>query len=101
MARTIREEHLCAARLDRARSEFPRLEEVWTQVSWVLARNPMLGALIPGTNPQRYLLRTVPWPAGRVPSITVMYHLEDYLVCVDSTRIGDEPNELPHEHTEA
>ena len=92
---------MVAARLDRARREFPRLDDVWEQTTWRLARDPTLGIAIPDTSPALYAIKTFPWRVGHVPSLTIIYGVTDHQIQIIRLRVGDEPNEIPHEHTEA
>jgi hypothetical protein len=84
--RTIIEERLVEARINQARAFYPRLNEVWDMLLWRLARDPRCGQKqpVPG---EWYALKTLPWKAGNVPSITLLYQIQGHTVILQSSRI--------------
>lgn len=84
--RTIIEERLVEARINQARAFYPRLNEVWDALLWRLARDPHCGQkqLVPG---EWYALKTLPWKAGNVPSITLIYQIQGHAVVLQSSKI--------------
>jgi hypothetical protein len=60
-------------------------------VKWRLAREPFKGATrVPDTNPIRYMIRTNPWKAGMVPTLTILYRVTEFEVIIESLTIRDE-----------
>ena len=91
-SRTIVIERLVDARIRQAREIYPRLSEVWEALLWRLERDPTCGMRQPFSG-NWCALRTFPWKAGRVPSITVLYQVHGNVVRLRTSRI-DELDEL-------
>lgn len=86
--RTIIEEKLVEARINQAREFYPRLAEVWDAVLWRLARDPRCGMKQPGPG-EWYALKTLPWKAGNVPSITLLYQVSEHAITLRSSKIEE------------
>jgi hypothetical protein len=86
--RTIIEESLVEARINQALTFYPRLNEVWDTLLWRLARDPTCGMKqpVPG---DWYALKTLPWKAGNVPSITLLYQVTASTVTLRSSKIDE------------
>ena len=86
--RTIIEEPLVEARINQAREFYPRLSEVWDALLWRLARDPKCGMKqpVPG---DWYALKTLPWRAGNVPSITILYQVANQTITLRSSKVEE------------
>ncbi len=90
-ARTIVEEELITKRIEKAQQEYPRVGEMFEAIKWVLARNPLRGAKrVPNMNPIRYMIKTRPWKPGRVPSLTVVFHVNEHEVIISGLKVTEE-----------
>lgn len=90
--RTIIEQQLVTAALKRAKQEYPRIDELFEGIKWMLARNPTYGA-----SPVRhnevivgYVRRNKAWKGGRIPAITITYTVTDNEVTVEAITIREE-----------
>lgn len=90
--RTIVEQPLVTAALKRAKEEYPRIEEMFDGIKWKLARNPVHQAtkVLNGEVLLGYVLRTISWKAGRVPSLTVVYRVTEDEIFVEALTIREE-----------
>ncbi|BAV34947.1 hypothetical protein SCL_2670 [Sulfuricaulis limicola] len=90
--RTVIEQPLVAARIKQSKGEYPRLEEMFEAIKWTLARNPLRGA-VPISESEEivgYVIKTLPWKIGRVPSLDILYKLTDNEVIIESLSIREE-----------
>lgn len=78
--RTIIEQELVSARIDKAKGEYPRSDEVIDGLKWWLARKPMTGER---QEDHIYMIRTRPWFPMRVPSIRVLYRVTENEVVIE------------------
>lgn len=89
--RTIIEQSLVTARIKQSKGEYPRLEEMFEAIKWTLARDPLRGA-IPISESEEivaYVIKTIPWKIGKVPSLTILYKVSDYEVVIESLAIRE------------
>ena len=90
--RTIIEQPLVSASIQRAKGEFPRIEEMFDGIKWALARNPIRGAvkIKSGETVLGYVVRTTSWKAGRVPSIVATYQITENEIIIEGVAIREE-----------
>lgn len=70
----IIEQEIVSASLKRAREKYERFDAYWERgISWVLARQPTVGNLVPDIEPPRYAWGINQWRPGGVPRIVVVY----------------------------
>lgn len=89
--RTIIEQLLVTARIKQSKEEYPRLEEMFEAIKWTLARNPLRGA-VPISESEEivaYVIRTIPWKVGGVPSLNVLYQVTNDEVIIESLAIRE------------
>lgn len=90
--RTIIEQQLVSASIQRAKSEYPRIEEMFDGIKWALARNPIRGAvkIKSGETLIGYVIRTTSWRAGRVPSVTTTYRITENEIVIEGIAVREE-----------
>ncbi len=84
--RTIREEEVVTARIDAAKTQHSRIEDIFDGIKWRLSREPESGYQLKGHDPPCYLFKV----AGRIeslPVVTVLYSYGDDLVEIQDIRI--------------
>lgn len=86
-ARTIIESELVAKRIDSAAKEAPRLYELYEGIKWKLSRNPTGSTNVVDLGDGWYMAKTYSWAPGGLPSITVLYRVNDHEVIIESSKI--------------
>ena len=84
---------LVEARINQALKLYPRLAEVWDAILWRLARDPRCGTKQPVAG-EWYALKTLPWKAGNVPSITLLYQLSGDVITLCSSKLAEPEDEV-------
>jgi len=85
-------ERLVDARINRAKEVYPRLSEVWEALLWRLSRDAGCGMKQP-VEGDWYALKTRPWKAGNVPSITLLYQLTSESITLRSSKLEEVDDE--------
>ena len=75
MARTVIEEHEPQGLRDQFTRKFPRTEDAWNGLTWLLARNPEQGTVI-GLGDGIRVFKQEEVPLAAVPGITVLYKFD-------------------------
>lgn len=92
--RTVRESPQTFNAIEYLRKRTPRFDQLWDGWIWRLSHSPFIGAtLVPGTNPQVYLIKSSPLlnVYGFGFTITFKYTVTDDLVNLVDVRIIDLP----------
>jgi hypothetical protein len=79
MARTVIEEHEPQRLRDEITRQFPRTEDAWLGLEWLIARRPDSGTEI-GLGPNVRLHKQQEVAIAGVPMITVLYKYDDNCV---------------------
>lgn len=70
----IIESEFASAQLDKIYKNYPHFEHYWVRgITWILARNPEKGILVPDTDPPRYVIRFNKWNKGAIPALVIVY----------------------------
>lgn len=85
--RTIREEHCVSEAIDKAKSKYPRIDEVFDGLKWRLARDPESGFELPNTDSPKYLIKPDP-PLKNLPIITILYEFDAFQVNILDVKIS-------------
>jgi hypothetical protein len=87
--RTVRESHKFEEELKAAIVKYPRIEDAWVGISWLLSRGPQEGAAIGNGH---YLMKFVSYLEldVKVPGITILYRFDDEFVDIHSLKLGEE-----------
>jgi hypothetical protein len=92
--RTIIEQPLVTARINKSKQEYPGLEKMMDAVRWTLARNPIRGAKkVTSGEIVGYFIKTIPYPAHLIPSLTILYRVNEHEVIIDSLAISNGKDE--------
>ena len=83
-ARDVAESDSVASVIDKSRKKYPRAEELFSGLQWVLARDPHRGVQV--SNPY-WLIKTADSNAPGVPVITALYRFDDDRVEIEAIRI--------------
>lgn len=83
--RTIVEQELVKARVDRAKKEYPRFDEFFEKglKTWLSRRPLVVGTPVKGQGGM-YLIRTRPWFAMRIPQMRVLYRVTENEVFIEA-----------------
>jgi len=96
--RTVFEQKIVSAAIARAKDEHPHFDKFFNlSVMWWLARDPLfVGKRVPGSNPIRYMLRTIPVKPLRIPAMRVLYSVTENEVIIEALAIyGDNQDVVP------
>lgn len=82
--RTVVEEHTAAQTVDRLTQAYPRFEEAWEGLKWLLARNPVLkGSVRKMVGTEEYRLYVLAGDAvAKTPDLWVVYTHTDAQITV-------------------
>lgn len=88
-AKTIVESDEVTEQLDELRQNFDRFDDIWTMLSWKLARDPEspTSYLIPNTNPDKYITKVADNDVEGVPSVTVLYSFDQDNLYIEAMRV--------------
>lgn len=85
--RTVRLDLSAEADLEDAKHEWPRLEDAWIMIEWVLARDPTKGLPLSESGLARSFVFDGSW-AHDMPTIQILYVFEEPYVTIKSVRIS-------------
>lgn len=75
-ARTVIENDSVAASRDAATQDFPRFEELWRGISWLIARKGDVMGVRRVVNNKEYRLHVVEAASGDFPEVTLLYTID-------------------------
>jgi len=87
MLPTIVEEPDVTSNLQVASARFPRLEEAWSAVTWVLVRTPGIGMILSSQPPPWYMYRLDAVAIG-APTFVIVYSYDQNFVTIHNVRIS-------------
>jgi len=84
-ARTVVEEQGVSDKIQNAIPKYPRIEDAFEAVKWVVARSPERGHKINGF----HLIKSSPWDIEGYAIITAAYTYDDDNVIISDIRISE------------
>ncbi|TKB72410.1 MAG: hypothetical protein E8D45_10890 [Nitrospira sp.] len=91
-ARTVILERVVEEFLEEEKSSYPPLERVFRALEWRIARQPEVGAPVPGTNPKRYIVKSsYRFPLPLV--LTLMYRYIETEIVIELARVDEDAGE--------
>ena len=90
-ARSVRQEHTVEAFIASLEEQFPRIDDVWRALEWMLARAPERGEPVG----DYFLMKSPDWEIEAIPQLTALYTFDDNQVNVYAVRDAtqDEPED--------
>ena len=87
--RTVIEEDLVKARIQKAAKDYPQLKRFWDNgLIWLLARKPeSLGRKISDIGIERYVYTFPSWAPGGLPRVSITYQITENEVIIEASRI--------------
>jgi len=70
-----------------SREHFPRIDGIIEGWKWRLRHKPEQGYPIPGTNPQKYVVKSFPYKECGVPAVRVLYRIVDGTIHLESVHV--------------
>lgn len=89
--RTVVEEELVKARIQKAIKDDPQLRRMWEQgIVWLLSRRAeAIGRKISNIGVERYVYTLPSWAPGGLPRISITYQITENEVIIEASRIDD------------
>jgi len=92
--RTVVEQSLVSRAIDDAKEHWPRAEDAWNTIVWVLARDPETGRPVTESGRTRSYTLDGARSIG-MPTVTVLYEIQIFEVLVHDARFVDAKFAIP------
>lgn len=88
--RTVVEQPGIAHVVDEARERWPRSDDAWNAVTWVVARDPEVGVALSESGRTRALTLNGARSIG-LPSVTIVYVIGEQAITIEAAQFEDAP----------
>jgi hypothetical protein len=79
--RSVIEDSRVSRAIDDAKLRWPRAEDAWEAITWVIARDPLIGAAVTESEKIRSFTFDGAKSIG-LPTVTVLYEMQDLVIVV-------------------